>query len=231
MTRKLILALLLAGPATASGQADSLVHQLPFASEGNTVELAVANTSAEAALENVTIHVETAPEWLTFTTNETELETIASGEEAAVVFLFDVNRNAPVGEAAEVVFRIEGTSTSLSTGSASVLTTKTIHLEVEAPRTFALSPNYPNPFNPSTTLAFELPQAGRVVLTVYDVLGREIVRLAEGDYEPGRHEVVFDARNIASGLYIARFIAETEDDRVDQKDDAAEVISAPPGSS
>ena len=206
MTRKLILALLLAGPVTASGQADSLIHQLPFASEGNTLELAVANTSEEAALENVTIHVESAPEWLTFTTNETELETIASGEEATAAFLFDVDRNAPVGEEGEVVFRIES--------AAGVLTTKTIHLEVEAPRTFALSPNYPNPFNPSTTLAFELPQAGRVTLLVYDVLGREIVRLAEGDYEPGRHEVVFDARNIASGLYIARFIAETEDGRV-----------------
>ena len=184
-------------------------HRLPFASEGNTLELAVANTSEQMALENVSVFVETAPEWLVFTTDETEIEAIPSGEEVTAVFLFDVDQSAPVGEAGEVVFRIES--------AAGVLTTKTIHLEVEAPRTFSLSPNYPNPFNPSTTLAFELPQASRVTLQVYDVLGREIVRLAEGDYEPGRHEVVFDARNVASGLYIARFIAETEDGGVATK--------------
>ena len=184
-------------------------HRLPFASGGNTLELAVANASAETTLEGVAVFVESAPEWLAFTTDETELEAIAAGEEAVAAFLFDVDRNAPVGEAAEVVFRIES--------AAGVLTTKTIHLEVEAPRTFALSPNYPNPFNPATTLAFELPLASRVTLQVYDVLGREIVRLVQGDYEPGRHEVVFDARSVASGLYIARFIAETEDGNVATK--------------
>ena len=200
--------LLIASSAVVAQEAPE-PHRLPFASDGNTLELAVANTSSEMALENVTVHIENAPEWLVFATNQLELETIASGEEATAAFLFDVNRNAPVGEAAEVVFRIES--------AAGVLTTKTIHLEVEAPRTFALSPNYPNPFNPSTTLAFELPQASHVTLQVYDVLGREIVRLAEGEYEPGRHEVVFDARSVASGLYIARFVAETEDGTVASK--------------
>ena len=200
--------LLIASSAVVAQEAPE-PHRLPFASDGNTLELAVANTSSEMALENVTVHIENAPEWLVFATNQLELETIASGEEATAAFLFDVNRNAPVGEAAEVVFRIES--------AAGVLTTKTIHLEVEAPRTFALSPNYPNPFNPSTTLAFELPQASHVTLQVYDVLGREIVRLAEGEYEPGRHEVVFDARSVASGLYIARFVAETEDGGVATK--------------
>ena len=200
--------LLIASSAVVAQEAPE-PHRLPFASDGNTLELAVANTSSEMALENVTVHIENAPEWLVFATNQLELETIASGEEATAAFLFDVNRNAPVGEAAEVVFRIES--------AAGVLTTKTIHLEVEAPRTFALSPNYPNPFNPSTTLAFELPQASHVTLQVYDVLGREIVRLAEGEYEPGRHEVVFDARSVASGLYVARFVAETEDGSVATK--------------
>ena len=209
MTRKLLLSILLLSGTWATAQETPEPHRLPFASEGNTIELAVANTSAEATLENVTVFVESAPEWLLFASDETELEAINAGEEVVAAFLFDVDRNAPVGEAAEVVFRIES--------AAGVLTTKTIQLEVEAPRTFSLSPNYPNPFNPSTTLAFELPQASRVVLTVYDVLGREIVRLAEGDFEPGRHEVVFDARNVASGLYIARFVAETEDGSVATK--------------
>ncbi len=184
-------------------------HRLPFASEGNTLELAVANTSAEAALENVSVRVESAPTWLIFSVNQTELDAIASGEEATAAFTFDVDRSAPVGETAEVVFHIES--------AAGVLSTKTIHLEVEAPRAFSLSPNYPNPFNPATTLAFELPQASRVTLTVFDVLGREIVRLAEGDFEPGRHELVFDARDAASGLYIARMVAEGEEGNISTK--------------
>ena len=95
MIRKLLLVLLFAGPVTASGQADSLVHHLPFASEGNTLELAVVNTSPETALEGVIVRVESAPEWLVFTTNETELDAIAAGEEATAAFLFDVDRNAP----------------------------------------------------------------------------------------------------------------------------------------
>ncbi len=206
-TLLLVLAASLAFGAAA--QDISEPHRLPFASEGNTLELAVANTSAEAALENVSVRVESAPTWLIFSVNQTELDAIASGEETTTAFIFDVDRNAPVGEAADLVFRIES--------EVGILTTKTIHVEVEAPRNFSLAPNYPNPFNPTTTLAFELPQASRVTLTVYDVLGREIVRLAEGDYEPGRHEVVFDGRNVASGLYIGRFIAETEDGNVATK--------------
>ncbi len=95
-----------------------------------------------------------------------------------------------------------------------VPSTKTVHVEVEAPRTSSLSPNYPNPSNPTTTLAFELPQASRVTLTVFDVLGQEIVRLVQGDYGRGHHEAVFDARNVASGLYIGRIVAEIEDGNV-----------------
>lgn len=170
---------------------------------GNTLELVVANSSEDTVLENVAIRVESAPTWLVFAENEYELGAIASGQETQAAFLFDVDSSAPVGVAADVVLRIEGAS--------GVLSSKTVHLEVEAPRTFSLSPNYPNPFNPTTTLAFELPQTSRVTLTVYDVLGREIVRLADGDFEPGRHEAVFDARSVASGLYIARIVAETED--------------------
>ncbi len=206
MNRTLFLIVILLGGSAASAQESPEPHRLPFASQGNTLELAVANTSADAALEGVSVRLETSPEWLTFSSDQNQFAAIASGEEAVAAFTFDVDRNAPVGEATEVVFHIES--------AAGVLSTKTIYLEVEAPRTFSLSPNYPNPFNPTTTLAFELPQASRVSLNIYDVLGREIVALAEGDFEPGRHEVVFDARSVASGLYIARIVAETEDGSV-----------------
>ena len=70
----------------------------------------------------------------------------------------------------------------------------------------------PNPFNPSTTITFELPKAGRVTLRVYDVSGRLVSTLAEGDMGAGRQEVRWDAtrRNgsrVPSGVYF--YVLET----------------------
>ncbi|KAF0138405.1 MAG: 5'-nucleotidase [Ignavibacteria bacterium] len=62
--------------------------------------------------------------------------------------------------------------------------------------------NYPNPFNPSTTISYSLPQAGHVVLKVYDVLGREVAELANGFKEKGKHIVTFNASSLASGFYV-----------------------------
>lgn len=62
--------------------------------------------------------------------------------------------------------------------------------------------NYPNPFNPSTTISYSLPQAGHVTLKVYDVLGREVAELVNSVKERGKHSVVFNAGKYASGFYI-----------------------------
>jgi hypothetical protein len=74
------------------------------------------------------------------------------------------------------------------------------------PEGFALHQNYPNPFNPVSTIRYELPQASEVSLIVYDILGREVARLADGYMEPGFHEVQWDGRDYASGIYIARLV-------------------------
>jgi hypothetical protein len=76
----------------------------------------------------------------------------------------------------------------------------------EVPETPELRPNYPNPFNPSTRVVFTLPRRQRVRLAVYDVLGREITVLADGERNRGRHEVVFDAQGLASGVYVLRLV-------------------------
>ncbi len=75
------------------------------------------------------------------------------------------------------------------------------------PQAVALLPNYPNPFNPVTTLTFELPSAGSVRLTVFDLLGREVARLADGRFAAGTHRATFDAARRASGVYYARLEA------------------------
>ncbi|RJP75907.1 MAG: T9SS C-terminal target domain-containing protein [Candidatus Zixiibacteriota bacterium] len=68
--------------------------------------------------------------------------------------------------------------------------------------------NYPNPFNPVTTVRYHLDQSGPVDLAVYDVSGREMARLVSGWREAGHHEVRFDASRLASGLYVSRLNAE-----------------------
>lgn len=72
------------------------------------------------------------------------------------------------------------------------------------PVTYTLSQNYPNPFNPSTRIRFGLPQTGQVSLTVHNVLGQEVDRLADEVRVAGQHEVTWNARNLASGLYFYR---------------------------
>ena len=75
------------------------------------------------------------------------------------------------------------------------------------PEEFALHANYPNPFNPSTTLRYDLPEAAEVTLLVYDLLGREVVRLVDGRLEAGYHRVVWNGRDargreVPTGMYI-----------------------------
>ena len=77
----------------------------------------------------------------------------------------------------------------------------------EIPTAFALAPNYPNPFNPATTIEFALPEAVSVSLRVYDVTGREVARLVDGAMVAGTHRVAFDASRLPSGVYLYRLQA------------------------
>lgn len=68
-----------------------------------------------------------------------------------------------------------------------------------APTHYAVEQNYPNPFNPSTVIRYDLPKAGPVSLVVYDINGREVARLVNGEEQAGRYEVRFDAGRVRSG--------------------------------
>ena len=75
------------------------------------------------------------------------------------------------------------------------------------PQGFALAQNFPNPFNPSTVIRYQLPSAGQVTLTVFDILGRKVATLVEARQRAGSYTVRFDARGLASGVYICRLAA------------------------
>lgn len=70
------------------------------------------------------------------------------------------------------------------------------------PRTYSLSANYPNPFNPTTTIVYEVPVTSRVRLSVFDLLGKEVRVIVDSTVAPGRHEAVLDATGLASGMYL-----------------------------
>lgn len=75
------------------------------------------------------------------------------------------------------------------------------------PSEFYLGNNYPNPFNPTTTIRFSLPEVSFVTLKVYDVLGREITELINEVKPSGEYEVEFDGTGLSSGTYIYRLTA------------------------
>lgn len=76
----------------------------------------------------------------------------------------------------------------------------------ELPMRVDIHPNYPNPFNPSTTIPFDLPRAGKVSLVVYDVSGREVATLIDRWEPAGGHATRWNAGGLASGLYLARLV-------------------------
>ena len=75
------------------------------------------------------------------------------------------------------------------------------------PRMFMLHECFPNPFNPSTELRYDLPVRAHVTLSIYDMLGQLVNTLVDGWQEAGRQRYVFDARGLASGMYLCRMEA------------------------
>jgi hypothetical protein len=75
------------------------------------------------------------------------------------------------------------------------------------PAVFRLGQNFPNPFNPSTTIAYQVPAAGRVTLRVFDLLGRELSTLVDERKDAGSYAVRFEGANLASGVYLYRLTA------------------------
>jgi hypothetical protein len=121
---------------------------------------------------------------------------------------------APAAKSGQVKFFSSGfqaTSTGTSSGQSNqvnITSTEVTTGVVESPavpRDFVLSPNFPNPFNPSTHLQFSVPENGYVTLKVFNIQGEEIATLYNGMAEMGRTvQVTFNAGNMPSGIYLSR---------------------------
>ena len=72
---------------------------------------------------------------------------------------------------------------------------------MDLPETFSMEQNFPNPFNPATTIRYSIPIGGSVLLNVYDVLGQRVATLVEEEQQAGYHSVVWNADQMSGGIY------------------------------
>ena len=111
-----------------------------------------------------------------------------------------------------------GEHTLEGTGEITVPTEETFTLERKAiiPIAYALHQNYPNPFNPITRIEYDLPVAGRVKLTIYNLLGQEVISLIKSWQEPGHYNIIWNSQDehkvmVSSGIYF--YYLETQEFR------------------
>ena len=93
-------------------------------------------------------------------------------------------------------FRISNTST---------VPTAIKGVKENTPKGFNIHENYPNPFNSTTVISYQLPIRSKISLKIYDLLGQEVATLFEGIHQPGNYEVTFDGSELASGVYLCQF--------------------------
>lgn len=173
-------------------------HTIPFASTGNTIDLAVANESS-IPIAAVKVEATNIPSWLRFSAAEQRIAAIKANQEISALFSFSVDKTAPVNKDHTLRFIISG-----PTGER---WTKEITVAIDPPERFELFQNYPNPFNPTTTISYQLPAKSRVTLKIFNLLGQEVATVSDGEKEPGYHHEVWSASAASSGIYIAQIVA------------------------
>ena len=203
MLRPFLTAFLIVSAMDGAAQPASppSVHTIPFASQANTIELAVANGSDTEPVAGTVVVLTAAPAWAAVSPARLNVGALDPGAEAPAAFTFDADRSAPVGEPAEVAFEVRD-------DEGRVLERVSFRIEVVAPAELALGAPYPNPSRDRATVPFVVPEAGPVRLGVFDVLGREVGVLYDGDTQPGAHEAVVSG--LAAGTYVVRLTAESE---------------------
>ncbi len=83
-----------------------------------------------------------------------------------------------------------------------------VETEEVVPTNYTLFQNYPNPFNPTTNIRFALPKASNVKIIVYDAIGKEVATIVNNSLTAGTHTITWNARNLASGIYLCRIEAD-----------------------
>lgn len=175
------------------------VHTIPFGAKGNTIQIEVENIGAQDG-EYVTVIVAESPEWITFSQKRVRLSDLKSGNTQFASFQFDVIDGVVPNREGEIHF--------LVMEKEKVLSRKKVDVQSSAPESFELLQNYPNPFNPTTTISYLLPKEMNVRVQIFTILGQEVWHTNYGVQAIGKHQISWNAKERASGVYFYRVIAE-----------------------
>ena len=132
---------------------------------------------------------------------------LPNGEHTLVVTPYSqVRTGGDAGTSLTVTFTVSGAAAKAGLASGR-FEEEVQEVASTLPEAYTLNGNYPNPFNPETTLSFTLPETSNVQLFVYDTLGRRVATLIDGAMAAGVHEVRFDASNLPGGTYFYNLVA------------------------
>ena len=191
-------------------------YLVPFETDGNRIELTVANEAA-TTYEDVEVRVVGVPAWVDL--RHAELGSASRGDEDDAIpnqvrddvkagdsrlfqFTFSTDDSAPTEGIHPLIFEVYSGD--------ELVVTKQIDIVVELPKELVLRGNYPNPFNPSTTIGFVQPEDGDVTLDIFDALGRSVDRLSKYGAKPGQQTFTWNATNRATGVYFYRLQFKSE---------------------
>lgn len=178
-------------------------YDVHAASTGNKLKLFVVN-NMDRALESITIQIINIPPWISPDRKQKTFG-LSAKNQTELTFSFDIAPTVSVGQKGKIELA--------ASGQPNDRWTKQIAVEVTSPGRFKLLPNYPNPFNPSTNIQYNLPARMHVRVAVYNMLGRRVAILVDKIQEAGPHELRWDASRMASGLYFYQIIADGKNGR------------------
>lgn len=184
----------------AQEEAEETLYEVVPGTEGNKIILSLSNISEITGAENVRVNLAGEYPYLSFDKESLVFEKIDPANEAEAAFTFDIARETPVNRKDTVRFTV--------TGKQGISEIKQFVISYAVPDEFKLEQNFPNPFNPATTIQYQLPVESRVMLKVYDILGREVVTLVNERQEAGYKEIKFNGSRFSSGVYIYRLVTD-----------------------
>ncbi len=197
MRRRAVLLVALCASLTATAQT---VYKVPADTKGNTIVLTVANESQSTAAQTVSVRPVGSHQGTRVSPSVETVKSLQVAGSSDVTFTFDVGRDVKVNQRDTLNFEIRD--------KAGEVWTKSIVVEYAGPQEYKLDQNFPNPFNPTTTIYYDLPSDSHVSITVFDMLGRVVAKLVDEKKEAGYQTARWDARGVASGAYIYRMAAQ-----------------------
>ena len=200
------------GPVVYDGQDSISVNNNKY-----IFKVMLANNGSVTTANAIRAKISTSDTCATsYKTSEVFYRDIAAGANATPLFKFTVDINSICASTEELLipFDIEISSERYVywTDSFVLVVPPGIGIGVEdeitgLPTEYALSNAYPNPFNPTTTIEYSLPQSGDVSLIIYNLTGQEVTRLVSEVQQAGYHQVTWNAANVPSGIYFYRLQA------------------------